>query len=135
MTPERWQKINDVLQSVIELDTPEREAYLKEACGEDESLRQQVETLLSANDDAGTFIDGNVAKDVAHFLTIENSPSLSGKSLGHYEIVSVLGSGGMGKVYLATDSKLHRSVAIKTKNDFISLTKQSFQLSTRGRSS
>lgn len=114
MTPERWQKINEVFQSAVELDSVEQEDFLKKACADDESLRQQVETLLAANADAGTFIAGNAANDVAHLLTNETEPNLIGETLEHYEIISILGTGGMGKVYLAKDSKLNRSVAVKT---------------------
>ena len=69
--------------------------------------------MLAANDEAGTFIDGNAAKDVGHLFSNEKSINLSGESLGHYEIISELGSGGMGKVYLARDSKLNRPIAVK----------------------
>ena len=117
MTPERWKEINKVFQSALDLDASDRKEYLEKACADDESLRGQVETLLAANDDAGTFIGGNAARDAAHLL--EDSPdlTLSGENLEHYEILSVLGSGGMGKVYLAKDSKLNRSIAIKTLPD------------------
>ncbi|MCB1024884.1 MAG: serine/threonine protein kinase, partial [Acidobacteria bacterium] len=114
MTPERWQQINDVFQSVLELETDKREAYLNEFCAGDESLRQQVETLLVANDEAGTFIAGNAARDVGHLLIDKDHASLSGSLLGRYEIISVLGTGGMGKVYLAKDPTLNRSIAVKT---------------------
>ncbi len=114
MTPERWQKINEVFQSAVDLKPDEQDAFLKEVCGDDESLRQQVKTLLAANDEAGNFINENAAKDAAHLLTLKSSPDLLGDKLCHYEIISVLGSGGMGKVYLARDSKLNRSVAVKT---------------------
>jgi serine/threonine-protein kinase len=120
MTPERWQKINEVFQSVVELESGEQQAFLEKACAEDDSLRQQVETLLAANAEAGTFIAGNAAKDVAHLLQNRNETTLSGQNLRHYEIVSILGTGGMGKVYLARDSKLNRSVAVKTLPDLFS---------------
>ena len=114
MTPERWKKVNEIFQEAVELEPDAQKAFLEDACVNDDSLFQQVETLLAANDEAGTFIAGNAAKDVAHLLTLKNSSTLTGESLGHYEIISVLGSGGMGKVYLAKDSKLNRSIAVKT---------------------
>ena len=118
MTPERWKKVNEIFQSAIELEPNKQKPFLDKACGADNSLRQQVETLLAANDEAGAFIDGNAANDVAHLLTLQNSETFSGEYLGHYEIISILGSGGMGKVYLAKDSKLNRSIAVKTLPNF-----------------
>ncbi|MEZ5346505.1 MAG: protein kinase [Pyrinomonadaceae bacterium] len=114
MTPERWQKINEVFQSVLDLEPDKQKAFLEKACAEDESLRHQVETLLAANDEAGTFIGGNAAEDAGDLLDGNLHRSLTGENIGHYEIVSLLGSGGMGKVYLANDSKLNRPIAIKT---------------------
>lgn len=117
MTPERWQEINKIFQSALDLDESERRDYLDKACADDESLRGQVETLIAADDKAGTFIDGNAASDAAHLLDEAHDLTLSGNRIEHYEIISVLGSGGMGKVYLAKDSKLNRSIAIKTLPD------------------
>jgi len=114
MTPEKWQKINDIFESVVDLSGDAREKHLAEVCGEDAALRREVETLLEANDQAGTFIAGNAAEDVGHLLNEKGTRPLTGESLGHYEIVSILGSGGMGTVYLAKDSKLDRSIAVKT---------------------
>ncbi len=114
MSPERWQKVNEVFQSVIELDPDEQKAYLDKACAEDKSLRQQVESLIVADNEAENFISGNAAEDIAHLLTHKDLPTLTGEKLGHYEIISELGAGGMGKVYLAKDSKLNRPIAVKT---------------------
>ncbi|MEZ5427788.1 MAG: protein kinase [Pyrinomonadaceae bacterium] len=119
MTPERWRKVNEVFQSAVELKTDERQDFLDRICLEDESLRDQVETLLAAHAEAGNFITGNAAADVGHLFTNGEEMTRPGGSLGHYEIVSVLGTGGMGKVYLAKDSKLNRSVALKTLPDLL----------------
>ncbi|HEX8734316.1 MAG TPA: protein kinase, partial [Pyrinomonadaceae bacterium] len=117
MTPEKWEQISEIYHSALEIDSSERRrAFVEEACADDESLRREVESLLAANSELGDFIAEPVVKDIAPLLTLENAPSVSlaGKSLGHYRVVSRIGSGGMGEVYLAKDSKLNRSVAIKT---------------------
>ena len=120
MTPEKWQKINEIFESVVDLDIDKKKSFIEKACGDDESLIREVESLLEANDQAGTFIGGNAAEDVGHLLRDKKAPVLTGESLGHYEIVSILGSGGMGNVYLAKDSKLDRSIAVKTLPDSFS---------------
>lgn len=113
MTPERWEQVTNIYQSALELDALEQEAYLDRACADDESLRREVESLLAADADAKNFIAEPVFKDVAHLLTVQKSKSLIGQSLNHYQIISRLGLGGMGEVYLGKDSKLNRHVAIK----------------------
>ena len=76
--------------------------------------RREVETLLQADSDAGDFIAQPVFHEAASLLTIDaDAPLQTGQKLGHYEIVSRLGAGGMGEVYLAKDSRLNRSVALK----------------------
>jgi serine/threonine protein kinase/Tol biopolymer transport system component len=114
MTPERWEKVGEIFNSVVDLDTTEREAYLLEACGDDASLRAEVESLLAAGQGAGRFISEPVAGNfVADFA--DHIAALSpGSSIGHYQIEEAIGSGGMGEVYLATDTKLGRKIALKT---------------------
>lgn len=117
MTPEQWEKISEIYHSALEIDSSQRRrAFLETACAGDEALRREVESLLAANSELGDFIAEPVARDIAPLMTVENAPSLSlaGKSLGHYRIVSRIGLGGMGEVYLARDSKLNRPVAVKT---------------------
>lgn len=117
MTPEKWEQISEIYHSALEIDAGERRrAFVETACANDESLRREVESLLAANSELGDFIAEPVVKDIAPLLTVENAPSVSlaGKSLGHYRIVSRIGLGGMGEVYLAKDSKLNRAVAVKT---------------------
>ena len=113
MTPERWEKITEIYAAALELEESERSAYLKEACGSDEDLRREVESLIAADQKAGSFIAENAVKDSPSLLTIKNFPTLTGKILGHYRIISQIGTGGMGEVYLAKDTRLNRSVALK----------------------
>jgi serine/threonine protein kinase len=114
MTPERWEKVGEIFNSASELDTENRDAYLRDVCGNDLTLLSEVESLLAAGIDAGRFISepiaGNFVPDFAEHLKAL-SP---GSTVGHYNIEKAIGSGGMGEVYLATDQKLGRRVALKT---------------------
>jgi Tol biopolymer transport system component len=104
MTPERWQEVQDVLEKALAIAPSERSAYLNQACSSDPSLRQEVETLLACNDDQrSSFLQSSTHR-------VALAP---GTKLGDYEVKSSLGSGGMGEVYRARDSRLGRDVAIK----------------------
>jgi hypothetical protein len=111
MTPERWQRIRDVLEKALELAPGERSAYLGSACASDPSLRQEVETLLASSPDVRSgFLQSSTLR-----VTLT-----SGTKLGDYEVKSLVGSGGMGEVYRARDSRLGRDVAIKVLPSFLS---------------
>ena len=113
MDPERWQQIDKLLDEVLDREPDQRQAFLEQACSGDEDLRKQVEALLAAHEKAGSFI-GSPAIEVAARMTGETPEvSLVGRRLGACQVLSLLGKGGMGEVYLAPDSRLDRQVALK----------------------
>ncbi len=112
MTPERWQYIKSLLHSALERDPTERDAFLVSACAGDEGLRQEIELLITAHGQAGDFIESPAFRLMADSLG-EKADSLAGQSLGHYQIASLIGAGGMGEVYLAEDTRLGRKIALK----------------------
>jgi serine/threonine-protein kinase len=108
---ERWQQIESVFQEALQRDPLERDAYVQEACGGDSGLLREVATLLANHHEASDF---NPWAAAAAAQLIGGSASLQpGQCLGPYQIESFLAAGGMGQIYRATDTRLHRQVAIK----------------------
>ena len=87
----------------------ERQGYLTRACGGNEALRLEVESLLASDDRAKTFLESPAVIDT----TRHSSSTIEGQRLGVYQIQALLGAGGMGEVYRARDTKLERDVAVK----------------------
>lgn len=114
MTPDRWARIDQLLDEVLERPAAERLAFLNSACLDDHELRREVESLLAAHQKAEEKFLKLPALDLAaQHLAAEKDRSLIGQTLGAYSVISVLGVGGMGEVYLARDARLERKVALK----------------------
>src|SRR6476660_7570144 len=112
MTPERWKEVEKICYSALDLKEDQREVFLEKACEGDPALRRDVESLLQSEKIGERFIE-QPALEVAKMMAQEKPESLIGQQMGSYEIVSLLGRGGMGVVYQARDTRLNRSVAIK----------------------
>ncbi|MDQ2920851.1 MAG: serine/threonine-protein kinase, partial [Acidobacteriota bacterium] len=117
MTPDRWQHIKRVLDDALERAPGERAGFLDEACAGDQSLRKEVESFIISNQQAGSFIESPAFELMAESLGDETD-SMAGQFFGPYQINARIGTGGMGEVYLAQDSRLGRKVALKMLPDY-----------------
>jgi eukaryotic-like serine/threonine-protein kinase len=109
--PERWEQVKEILALALERSPAERGTFVREACGDDGTLRDEVESLIAHSGDADSLLEDS---PVAHFLTFQPD-SMVGRKIGAYRILRSIGHGGMAVVYLGErdDQVFRKQVAIK----------------------
>jgi serine/threonine protein kinase/tetratricopeptide (TPR) repeat protein len=115
MNPEQWNKAKEIFNSILERDETERTACLAEACGDDEELRQEIETLLASYTKAEGFFDNFAIANAFKLSEDDRNQTLLGSRISQYILIKEIGQGGMGAVFLATraDEEFKKYVAIK----------------------
>jgi serine/threonine-protein kinase len=112
MPDQRAERVAQLVKSAVDRGPETRAAFLDEECGSDPAMRAEIESLLQEDEGASLFLEVPALHLAAASLVREGAFH-AGQTIGDYEIVSLIGSGGMGEVYLAEDRELHRKVALK----------------------
>ncbi len=105
-------RLAELVKTAVELAPESRAAFLDEECYFDPAMRAEIESLLQQEEGLSEFIKEPALNFVAESLLGRGALS-PGEVISHYDIISLIGSGGMGEVYLAHDRQLDRRVALK----------------------
>ncbi|MGH9831392.1 MAG: hypothetical protein ACREBD_07710 [Blastocatellia bacterium] len=112
-TPDRYQQAEEMFNAALAVAPERRAAFLDAACASDRELRAEVESLLAAHGQADHYIDASPLKAAIESSAEPDSEAGAERVIGHYQILRLLGKGGMGEVWLAQDTRLDRRVAIR----------------------
>ncbi len=113
LKPDRWQQIEELFHKAFDLAGDEREAFLQSIRAVDQSLAEEIASLLANAYQPLEIIDRSLDQEAIRLIALDEDDSLVGQTVDHYSIIAPLGAGGMGEVYLAQDSELDRKVALK----------------------
>ncbi|MDZ7717767.1 MAG: tetratricopeptide repeat protein [Balneolaceae bacterium] len=133
MATENWQKIKQIFSNALEVESSERESFVKEACGDDRELLEEVQSLLDAHKNPGP-LDKSPEELKQSLFARFKTDSYKDQVIGKYKIIREIGHGGMGSIFLArrSDGQYDQQVALKLlRTSFISDTQKQRFLAER----
>jgi eukaryotic-like serine/threonine-protein kinase len=119
VSEQQWQQAKAVFSEALEQPKQDREQFLERACAGDSAVRAEVESLLNSYDQAQSFMETPAIESAAESLLDQQQQLEIGQRVKHYEIIKLIGEGGMGQVYLARDTTLGRRIALKMLPEYV----------------